>query len=60
MNCDLCPEGEANVAAMGLPGGPMFCDTCLAAILLQLRKEDSLRRILATICAHRKEAKSHD
>ena len=53
MNCDLCPEGEANLALLGVAGGPMFCDACLLAILLELQDEGSLRRIMATIKANR-------
>ena len=53
MNCDLCPEGESNKALLGVAGGPMFCDACLLAILLELQNEGSLRRIMATIKAHR-------
>ena len=55
MNCDLCPEGEANVALLGVGGGPMFCDACLLAILLELQNEGSLRQIMATIKAHREK-----
>ena len=58
MNCYLC---EADLAAMGLPSGPMFYSMCaLGAILLQLQREGQLSRIMATIRARRKEAKSHD
>ena len=55
MNCDLCPEGEANLALLGVAGGPMFCDACLLAILLELQNEGSLRQIMATIKAHREK-----
>ena len=50
MNCDLCAEGEAK---LGVASGPMFCDACLLAILLELQNEGSLRRVMATIKAHR-------
>ena len=53
MNCDLCEhEGK-----MGLPGGPMFCDMCLGAILWQLNNEGQLPRIMATIRARREQEK---
>jgi hypothetical protein len=52
MNCDLCPGGEANVALLGA-GGPMFCNSCLLAVLLEAQNEGSLRQIMATIKAHR-------
>jgi hypothetical protein len=56
VNCDLCPE-KTNVALLGVAGGPMFCDVCLLAILLELQNDGSLRRIMATIRARRKQEK---